>query len=294
MCVHWSTISPSCELLWLNVLPAIKLPTIRIIRTRHYNAYNHRISYSKEVEHFSAINTWAHHRAPKFFRRRGWDHLGYRGPSWHRAHLNPNDREAMWPRFPETLCEVTHQIIQLISQAAIGKISDFRFLMISPYFSSYFPSKDPWWRRPNWVDPVGRCHGTGTVRSLREHVNNLHRDPADDPIQRSNSPTWKIIFMDISICSCPLCTCVRIYVCIYIYIIMNLYLCVCVWVFVCVPTEKCWKRDGFHVISPILCSLGCWRPQPCFIKTRWLVNPIDANAPSTHCACVDIAKGRQR
>ena len=73
VCVHWSTISPSCELLWLNVLPAIKLPTIRIIRTRHYNAYNHRISYSKEVEHFSAINTWAHHRAPKFFRGRGWE-----------------------------------------------------------------------------------------------------------------------------------------------------------------------------------------------------------------------------
>ena len=112
------------------------------------------------------------------------------------------------------------------------KFSDFRFLMISPYFSSYFPSKDPWWRRPNWVDPVGRCHGTGTVRSLREHVNNLHRDPADDPIQRSNSPTWKIIFMDISICSCPLCTCVRIYVCIYIllwiYIYVSVSECLCV------------------------------------------------------------------
>ena len=141
VCVHWSTMSPSCELLWLNVLPAIKLPTIRIIRTRHYNAYNHRISYSKEVEHFSAINTWAHHRAPKFFRRRGWDHLGYREPSWHRVHLNPNDREAMWPRFPETLCEVTqatHQIIQLISQAAIGNSPTFDFswfLHISPHIS---------------------------------------------------------------------------------------------------------------------------------------------------------------
>ena len=230
----WSTISPSCELLWLNVLPAIEPPTIRIIITRHYNAYNHRISYSKEVEHFSAINTWAHHRAPKFFRRRGWDHLGYRGPSWHRVHLNPNNREAMWPRFPEMLCEVTHQIIQLISQAAIGKISDFRFLMISPYFSSYFPSKDPWWRRFNW-DPVDRCHGTGTVRSLREHVNNLHRDPADDPIQRSNSPTWKIIFMDriypsVAVLYVHACVfmCVYIYIWIYIYVSVSECLCVCV------------------------------------------------------------------